>query len=87
MSERLKVLPIENCPRWFRFRCPKEWSHLDRTNRFDVRHCPGCQKDVYYCNSEESLAEHRRAGHCICIEVRSVEESLTELLGMVDGDE
>ena len=81
MSERRTVLPIENCRRWFRFLCPREWSQLERTNRFDVRHCPGCRKDVYYCDSLEAVEEHRRAGHCICVEAHVEAEDYTTYLG------
>jgi hypothetical protein len=81
VNEKPKLLPIENCRRWFRFLCPKEWSQLERTSHFDVRHCTGCNKDVYYCDSIEGVEEHRKAGHCICVEAQVQEEDFTMFLG------
>ena len=81
MAERRIPLPIENCRRWFKFLCPKTWGQLERTNQFDVRYCLSCRKNVYYCDSLEAVAEHRQAGHCICIEAGVEEDDPSQYLG------
>jgi hypothetical protein len=81
MSARKIPLLIEGCRIWFRFLCPKSWSQLDRTNSLDVRHCSTCNKDVYYCDSLEALAEHRQAGHCVCVETGLEEPDFILVLG------
>lgn len=87
MAEQPTILPIENCRRWFRFLCPKEWEQLERTDRVDVRHCPGCRKDVYYCDSPEKVAMHRRAGDCVCVVVQGEAEEKFAWLGQLDLDD
>jgi hypothetical protein len=84
VSERRIRLPVENCPRWFKFLCPKTWSQFDRTSQLDVRFCQSCRKNVYYCDSEEAVEEHRQAGHCICVEVSVGDDDLdtAEFLGV-----
>jgi hypothetical protein len=61
-------LPIENCRTWFKFLCPKTWGQLERTRQLDVRYCSTCRKNVFYCDSLELVEEHRKVGHCICVE-------------------
>jgi hypothetical protein len=68
MDEYRTPLPIENCRRWFKFLCPKTWSQLERTEQLDMCFCPACRKNVYCCDCQQAIEEHRRAGHCICIE-------------------
>lgn len=77
MLERKMPLPIENCRSWFKLLCPKTWSQLERTNQTDVRYCPICRQNVYYCESSEAVEEHRRAGHCLCIAAGSEKEDDT----------
>ncbi len=59
-------LPIENCRRLFRFRCPQTWDRLDPTEDVNVRFCPTCCKNVYFCETEEEIRQH--AGQCIAVE-------------------
>jgi hypothetical protein len=88
MSEQRVPLPIENCRRWFRFLCPQTWSQLERTTQLDVRHCPSCRRDVYYCDTREAVEEHRQAGHCVCVEARArtEDEDLIEYIGEPGSD-
>ena len=87
MAGRLVPLVIENCRRWFKFLCPKTWGQLERTGQFDVRYCPSCRKDVYYCASLEAVEEHRRTGHCLCIEVGVEDEDSALYLGEPSEEE
>jgi hypothetical protein len=75
-------VPIENCRAWFKFLCPKTWSQFDRTELVDVRFCPHCRRNVYLCDSLESVEEHRASGDCICIELASKPENLEESVMM-----
>lgn len=68
-------LPIENCRLWFKFRCPQAWSQLARTGQLEVRFCEVCRKNVYRCDSEEEVESHRKAGHCIVIEIDPEKEA------------
>lgn len=81
--EKRTPLPVENCRSWFKFLCPRKWGQLERTGQFDVRHCSTCGKSVYLCDSIEAVEEHRRAGHCICVEAGVEEEDYTQMLGEV----
>ena len=81
MSERRTALPVENCRRWFKFLCPQTWSQLERTSQLDVRYCPSCRRNVYYCDSPEAAEAHRQAGNCLCVEAGAEDEDLTEYIG------
>jgi hypothetical protein len=81
MGERKIPLPIENCRSWFKFLCPKTWGQLERTKQWEVRYCTTCRQNVFYCDSLEAVKEHRRAGHCICVETGLDDEDLTMYLG------
>jgi hypothetical protein len=81
MGERRIPLPIENCRSWFKFLCPKTWGQLERTKQWDVRYCTTCRQNVFYCDSPEAGTEHRRAGHCICVETGLEADDLTMYLG------
>jgi len=87
MGERRIPLPIENCRSWFKFLCPKTWGQFERTRQLDVRYCSTCRQNVYYCDSLEAVEEHRRAGHCICIEAGVADEDVTMYLGEPCGEE
>jgi hypothetical protein len=81
MREGKIPLPIEHCRSWFKFLCPKTWSQLERTTQLDVRYCSTCRQNVFYCDSLEAVEEHRRAGHCICIEAGTTDQEDTMCLG------
>jgi hypothetical protein len=87
MDEHRTSLPIENCRRGFKFLCPKTWSQLERTEQLDMRFCPACRKNVYYCDSLEAIEEHRRAGHCMCIESGVQDTDYSQILGEPLPDE
>ena len=72
----------------FRFRCPRSWEDLRPTPEGGVRHCEGCQRDVYYCDGTEAAGQHARAGYCIAVPrhvTAAVGEELTgHVVGMPD---
>jgi len=62
---------VERCGLALDFRCPMEWSMLQATQRDGVRHCAGCQKDVYYALSVEEARKYAKDGHCVALDVTS----------------
>jgi uncharacterized protein (TIGR02996 family) len=62
---------VERCGLRFDFQCPMEWSMLRTTERDGVRHCTGCQQDVYYALSVGEARSHARDGHCVALDVTS----------------
>jgi len=67
MSRLRAPVAIQNCQFWLKLLCPKTWTQLERTSLLDVRHCPVCRKDVYYCESVEDAIEQRQAGNSFCV--------------------
>jgi uncharacterized protein (TIGR02996 family) len=62
---------VERCKVAFRFQCPMTWSALEATERDGVRHCTGCQRDVYYALTVGEAREHAKNGHCVALDVTS----------------
>ncbi len=58
---------IENCEVRFAFRCPKLWEELEPMAADAMRFCPGCRKEVHFCDTLETAREHAGRGHCIAI--------------------
>ena len=57
---------IKNCD--FAFKCPRDWQYLGATGKEDERYCTSCEKPVYLCIDDSTLARHVRAGHCVAVE-------------------
>lgn len=80
-----KKLTIRNCI--FRFKCTAKWEELSETQNSDARFCTDCQKQVYFCHSDEELVKAVKLNRCVAIVRKSEDESgegLTELTaGMV----
>ena len=53
---------IRNCETVFRFQCPKLWEQLALTESPGVRHCSACDRNVYFCVTDEETIEHAKAG-------------------------
>jgi uncharacterized protein (TIGR02996 family) len=69
----LKVLErpaIENCSISFTFRCPRQWGRLRQTADDQVRFCPSCHRNVFFCGTLEQARSQARLGHCIAIDPR-----------------
>jgi hypothetical protein len=62
-----KYATIDNCPPRFRFRCPKRWYELDRTDSRNVRHCTVCEQSVFLCHTESELQQYAKSGHCVAL--------------------
>jgi uncharacterized protein (TIGR02996 family) len=60
--------PIEKCSLLFKFRCPKQWEKLQRTEVAAVRFCDSCLEKVFYCGSIEEARDHASAGHCVAVD-------------------
>lgn len=60
---------VEGCATRFNFKCPREWSAMDETDRKDVRHCGACNKHVYYAATVESAQRHVEAGACVVVDI------------------
>lgn len=54
---------IENCE--FTFKCPTNWSSLEKTNEEIVRFCNGCKKSVKLCLDQNEIDAAASAGSCI----------------------
>ena len=63
-----KYFSIKNCE--FTFKCPRDWSSLATTANDGERHCESCEKPVYLCIDDATLATHVQAGHCVAVEDR-----------------
>jgi len=62
---------VERCGAAFDFRCPMTWSALQPTARDGVRHCNGCQRDVYYALSVGEARAFASSGHCVALDAAS----------------
>jgi hypothetical protein len=69
-------LTIRNCEATFRFQCPKNWSELSPTasGSGEIRHCAVCDRNVFFCKTDEETIEHAKAGHCIARELPDEKE-------------
>lgn len=75
-------LTIRNCLPTFQFQCPKLWQGLAITADAGVRHCDACDKDVFFCKSDDETIQHAKAGHCIAREVPDTVELGLVLVGI-----
>jgi hypothetical protein len=65
---------IRNCAVKFRYQCPWEWEALEQTESETVRFCNTCNRNVYFCSTDEETISHAELGHCIAREVPSSDE-------------
>jgi uncharacterized protein (TIGR02996 family) len=68
---RIASPSVERCGAAFDFRCPMTWSALQPTARDGVRHCNGCQRDVYYALSVGEARAFAKQGHCVALDAAS----------------
>ena len=45
-----------------------KWETLSDTDDRKIKFCQSCQKEVFFCNTDEELAEAIKMNRCICIE-------------------
>lgn len=74
---------VERCGVASRVQCPMTWSALQATERDGVRHCTGCQRDVYYALTVGEARAHAKDGHCVALDVTSARwrDDLSEPFG------
>jgi hypothetical protein len=57
-------LTIQNCT--FAYRCTQSWEGLEPiAGRENVRHCGECQRRVFFCHTDDELANNVRQGRCV----------------------
>lgn len=80
---------IRNCQ--FAFKCDKKWGHLQETKNKDVRFCDDCQREVFFCRTDQELREAIVLNRCVAIEFENVvTKKVTQLTGSpirIDPDE
>ena len=59
---------IRNCAVKFKTKCPQTWDALESSPSPEARWCSVCQRDVYFCASDEETLKHAEQGHCIARE-------------------
>lgn len=79
---------IRNCV--WGFKCDKTWEMLIQTDIDNVRFCNHCQKEVYFCEDDESVVYSVARNRCIAINpefyVGDFDHGGTQLLGDVRYD-
>jgi uncharacterized protein (TIGR02996 family) len=69
----------------FRYECPNQWETLAPTGEAGVRYCGGCQRNVYFCDSSESVELHACGGDCIAVPTRLTGAVGRELTRFITG--
>lgn len=72
--------PFLNCT--MAFECSADWHQLTPTNLEDVRHCATCDKNVYFCTTQEELDAHAAQGDCVAFQATRTRQ----LLGSIRRD-
>lgn len=72
---------IRSCAVRMKFKCPSTWEGLQPTADSDIRHCAQCNRDVYFCRTDEETLRHAREGHCIAREEPHSDEMPLLVLG------
>jgi len=59
---------IRNCT--FAYRCDQKWEELKETEQATVRFCDACKQEVFFCDTNDQLADAIKHNLCvaICIE-------------------
>ena len=58
-------LTIRNCK--FAYRCSAKWEDLEETNDDEIRFCNDCQKEVFFCDSDDTLVALVKLNRCVAI--------------------
>ena len=62
---------------------PKAVGRTFATESRSIRHCSTCDRDVYYCTTDEETIEHARAGNCIAREIPNDKDLPAVFVGML----
>jgi hypothetical protein len=61
---------IRNCV--FSFQCKAKWENLEEIGEdsmgSEIRFCTSCQREVYFCEDDQSLIRNIRLNRCIAIQ-------------------
>lgn len=57
---------IRNCV--FAFKCEQKWDELKSTKVHDIKFCMLCQREVFFCRTDQQLRESISLNRCISIE-------------------
>ena len=77
---------IRLCGLKFKRQCPLKWENLSATTDPRVRHCPTCDREVYFCVSDEETMAHADEGHCIARNAPHPSELPMIVLGEPDAE-
>lgn len=58
-------LTIRNCK--FAYRCSAKWEDLEETEDDEIRFCNDCQKEVFFCDSDDTLVALVKLNRCVAI--------------------
>ncbi len=58
-------LTIRNCK--FAYKCSAKWENLQETEDESIRFCDECQKEVFFCDSDDTLISLVKLNRCIAI--------------------
>lgn len=58
-------LTIRNCK--FAYKCTAKWDNLQETEDESIRFCDECQKEVFFCDSDDTLVSLVKLNRCIAI--------------------
>ena len=57
---------IRNCI--FAFKCEQKWENMKPTKVQGIKFCLDCQKEVFFCTTDEQVREAITLNRCISIE-------------------
>lgn len=57
---------IRNCV--FAFKCDESWDDMTSTKIHDIKFCQTCQREVYFCRTDQQLREAINLNRCVSIE-------------------
>jgi hypothetical protein len=58
-------LTIRNCK--FAYKCSAKWDNLQETEDESIRFCDECQKEVFFCDGDDTLISLVKLNRCIAI--------------------
>ena len=77
------ALTIRNCI--FGFKCNKTWEDLGETSSDNVKFCQSCQKEVFFCESDDELVESIRLNRCVAVFKHGILGDVTATVGYPVG--
>ena len=76
-------MDIKNCQ--VKYRCPKTWGSLIKTEDARIRYCNECDRGVHSCSNEDDLLDAMKNDWCVAIQIDSSDRNeRIELIGDVE---